>query len=557
MDHPDFPDSFKQLKARKKKAKADAKNAASSKSKPVPPEPRQAPPSTKQPWTASEDYLQAAETKSMISESRGFGYSWNVRSSRSSQDSGSGPGRKLSLLSSKKNKLPPLKQPPPKRPDEALSHKILTARHPDLMIGKEMGIKEPVFAQPLSPLEEPQFTYRPNSMSQPGTPGLVDWNERRHDESARYAHTPQASQSSQQMAVQLQQYPQEYQQQQQQQHPSHHHQYQHHHPHQYSQQYPPEPEMALFAAATSGLSPDRAPANRWKPVMADRAPLPPMPASHQRYPSVASQRHNSTSSSSAYSMPVADPQPRTVESQEALRAYQPLTGLPKSAPDLSATRNPATSYPPGHPLARWTTQTSFSSRDSSESARGSAYEMPTSHLQRMEQQAASRSLDVPRGPVSPLTPDSILRPVSPLEPEIRPAPSFSSSDTRPSIHTSHSMDLSRVPSRPVSPADDMGSLRFLQRNVSALTIDTGVSPSTGFGGEATNVRNSVVSAISACDVSPIGDDDLVSDPSMSPLDESDLPTYQSSQEEMQWRRRREDERRAEELRRRWEASTGR
>ncbi|KAF2220453.1 hypothetical protein BDZ85DRAFT_321241 [Elsinoe ampelina] len=538
MDHPDIPSDFARLKNKKKSKTSDSKSSSKAKTKAS--EPRHAPPPpSKQPWQATETFQPRVEAQSMISESKGFGYSWNVRSS---QDSSSGPGRKLSLLSSRNPKPQNLKDLPAKRPEEALSHKFLHAQHPDLTNLAELKPREPIFAQqPLSPLEPPQMPYRSESYrsdtsSQPSTPSWMDRGQRRHDEQMRYTQDRQGSQSGQQPNPQVQQYHQGY-------------------PQQYLPQQPMDPEMALFAAATSGLSPDH-PQNRWNSTHANQPPLPPLPTSHQRYPSTVSQRQHSTSSSSAHSVPmISESQARPGESQDAARAYSSLTGLPKSAPDLPTTRN-ANTFPPGHPLARWATQSSFSSRGSSESARGSSYDMPLP--QRLEQQAsqASRSLDVSRQPVSPLTPESILRPVSPLSPE-PPLPSqrsFPSSSPRPSLQANRSLDIPRVPSRPVSPANDEEAA-WLQRNVSALTIDTGaVSPPSNVGRD---IRDSMVSAISPCDVSPIGEEDFAAEGGLSPLDQDDLPDYKASQSEMQVRRQRENERRAEELRRRWEASTGR
>ncbi|KAF4555001.1 Hypothetical protein D9617_3g020700 [Elsinoe fawcettii] len=532
MDHPDIPSDWARLKNKKKSKSSEAKTSSKSKSKSQ--EPRHAPPATKQTWQATETYKPQPETQSMISESKSsFGYSWNVRSS---QDSGSGPGRKLSLLSSRKAKPQNLKELPPKRPEEALSHKFLHAKHPDLSNLDELNPREPVFAQqPLSPLDPPQMSYRSESVSQPSTPNWMDRGQRRQDEQMRYNQDRQVQPSGPHANAPMQQYHQGHSQQS-------------------PQQQHMDPEMALFAAATSGLSPDH-PQNRWNPVMADgRPPLPPIPQQHQRYPSNVSQRHHSMSSSSTHSVPmVSDPQPRPGESQDAMRAYSTLSGLPKSAPDLSATRN-NNAFPPGHPLARWTTQSSFSSRGSSESARGSSYEMPLP--QRLEQQAsqASRTLEVSRQPVSPLTPESILRPVSPLSPEppLPSRPSYSSSSPRPSMQASRSLEIPRVPSRPVSPANGQDAA-WIQRNVSQLTLDTTVSPASNTGRD---IRDSMVSAISPCDVSPIGEEDLAAEGGLSPLDQDDLPDYKSSQNEMQFRRQRENERRAEELRRRWEASTG-
>ncbi|TKX18205.1 hypothetical protein C1H76_9678 [Elsinoe australis] len=553
MDHPDIPSDFLRLKNKKKSKASDSKHSTSSKSnsasktsstaKVRPSEPRHASSSSKQSWTAPEPYQQQVETQSMISESKGFGYSWNVRSS---QESGGGPGRKLSLLSSRKPKPQNLKEVPQKRPDEALSHKLLTAKHPDLSNVMELGIKEPIFpSQPLSPLEEPRMLHQRTDSSsissQPGTPSWMDRGQRRYDEQMRYTQPQQPSQNAQPGQppnIHTQQYPQGYPQQ--------------YVPQQHISQEQFDPEMALFAAATSGLSPDRQ-QNRWT---AEQPPLPPIPSSHQHYPSTASQRHHSTSSSSAYSVPVvSDPQPRPGESQEALRAYHTLTGLPKSVPDLPATRNPpANSFPPGHPLARWTTQSSYSSRGSSESARASSYEAP--HPPRPDQQP-SRSLDVHRPLVSPLTPENMHRPVSPISPEhtTQSHPSYSSSESRPSMQHSRSLDMPRVPSRPVSPNQDSDAA-WMQRNVSALTLNTTVSPSSAIGRD--DVRNSMVSAISPCDVSPIDENDVLgADGALSPLDDDELPDYKTSQVEQQFRRQRENERRAEELRRRWEASTGR
>lgn len=252
------------------------------------------------------------------------------------------------------------------------------------------------------------------------------------------------------------------------------------------------------------------------------------------------------------------------QSEESLRAYRTLTGLPKSAPDLTNNRvSQPYPFPPGHPLARWATQSSISSQGSGSSTRGSMYEQiplpPQSHPQAAAptttiaaaaataqnaqtsqggEQRPSRSLDKPRSPVSPLSPppnreqrtsqQSVAPPENlPQAPPIRPL----------------EMPI-QIPSRDVSPEPS-----WLNRRVSALTIDTGATPQ---GADRPNARNSIVSAMSTHDdVSPIDAGDL------SPLEpEEDLPDYATSQVEMQRFRQQENERRAQELQRRWMASTG-
>jgi len=340
-------------------------------------------------------------------------------------------------------------------------------------------------------------------------------------------------------------------------------------------------DLALFAAATSGLSPDQP--FRTPKVTYARKPSASSSSSYSQHTtsqSTSSDRQPSFSSISQYTRselvsPIADT-PTTI------RAYHSLASLPQSAPDSPPSRNASDVFPPCHPLARWATTSTQVSAASIRSGH-SDHSVPSMHSEDVTPQSpwsrsvsgtTSKSLDVPRTSVVPPMPSRSFdhpRPLAshpaiitsgPQNPAalVLPPPARPEAlilQTHDHVQPPQSSPRSlRIPcsansmiNRPVS-----RDMTFLDDRSSSCT-DTNI-PVSSLDENSRSHRNSMISALSGISdnsafegVSPIDKED---DP-----DRGDLPSYGQSQEEMARRKQDENTRRARELQRRWAQSTGR
>ena len=300
--------------------------------------------------------------------------------------------------------------------------------------------------------------------------------------------------------------------------------------------HPETGDLALFAAATAGLSPEQPfvpgqirqqvplsqPKHRYSTSKSYTSQVP-LPLSPSRKLSTSSSSHRTPSIvTSSFDR----------ESAGSSVGHQSRPSLPRMSSDSGPRGSHVLPY--SNPLSRRGTQ---SSRGSSASRDG----LP-------RRSSASRSLDVPRQS-EPEIPDIPLP--NPLgSPQMRDHSPAPRSQTPSHLQVQTQLNSKPLPPpptiaapvpSPISPPDT--AIPWLHENVSALSVDA-----TAYRHNPRISAISTLSGISGLDggVSPIDPED----------DFDDLPDYRSSQEEMARMRQLENARRAQELQRRWMESRG-
>ena len=311
-------------------------------------------------------------------------------------------------------------------------------------------------------------------------------------------------------------------------------------------------DLMLFAAATAGLSPEQPFLANQKHQNIPQRPLRQQTSSssssHIGLGSAAISRQVSTSSFPSISASNLTPSVTTSSAEQERPPSQRsgqglgLGGLPNSAPELPTIRQTHV----GHTHPNRTINASVNTIE---------YKTPSQH----RSTSGSKSLDVPRQMRPSISNDTPL-----------PQPLFSNP---PNIRASTGRTTSQESKSPSPPTTGTPlSVRAVSptlpwthhTNVSAVSLDTPVLSAdnnrSGSGSDARrpNPRISAISTVSA--VSLLEEDGGVSpiDPvfDVGTDDRVAPPDYGQSQQEAAWKSQQENARRAQELQRRWAASTG-